>query len=171
MSNIGVLLKQEITRLSRKEVRTELQATRKASAQYRRSIASLKAQVATLGRQVAVLQRRGPAAKAIANTEVETGPKMRFVAKGFKSQRARLGLSAADLGAMIGVTAQSIYNWEQGNARPRAEQLKKIAALRNLGKREVADILEQMAAKEAPKARKRPPSRRASLRKPAESAS
>jgi DNA-binding XRE family transcriptional regulator len=37
---------------------------------------------------------------------------MRFVAKGFKSLRQRLGFSAAQIGKLLGVSEQSIYNWE-----------------------------------------------------------
>jgi DNA-binding transcriptional regulator YiaG len=37
---------------------------------------------------------------------------------------------------------QSVYNWEQGQAAPRTEQLAKIAAVRAMGKREVARRLE-----------------------------
>ena len=52
--------------------------------------------------------------------------------------RQRLGLSAAAMGTLLGVTAQSIYKWEDGKARPRASQLQAIAAARKLGKREAA---------------------------------
>ena len=58
MPNIGALLKQEIVRLSRREIRAQLLATKKASAQSRAYVAALKRQVATLERQVALLHRR-----------------------------------------------------------------------------------------------------------------
>ena len=146
MPNIGTLLKQEIVRLARKESRAEVQATKKASAQHRRHIAALKRQVATLERQVALLQRsvRPPTATA--------SPKpLRFVAKGLKSQRSRLGLSAADYGRLVGVSAQSVYNWEQGNASPRPEQLKIIAAVRAISKREAQARLVQSGGRRARK--------------------
>ncbi len=114
--NIGIVLKQEITRLSRREIRSELQATKKASAQYRRNMAALKRQVASLESQMGQLQRRALAKPAIAIAP--TSGKARFVAKGLKSQRARLGLSAADYGRLVGVSAQSVYNWEQGALKP-----------------------------------------------------
>ena len=133
MPNIGTLLKQEIVRLARKESRGEVQATKKASAQHRRHIAALRRQVDTLERQLALLQRR--AFGSPVGTPKTVAKKLRFVAKGLKSQRSRLGLSAADYGKLVGVSAQSVYNWEQGNATPRSEQLKKIAALRSMSKR------------------------------------
>ncbi len=61
-------------------------------------------------------------------------------------QRERLGLSADDFGKLLGVSAQSIYNWEHEKARPRAEQLSKVAALRGIGKREAKARLEQLGA-------------------------
>jgi hypothetical protein len=106
MPNIGAVLKQEIARLSRREIRGQVEATRKASAQYRRHIATLRRQIATLERQMALLQRRVGNGSAAASGSAESGsegaPKLRFVAKGLKAQRARLGLSAVDYARLVG---------------------------------------------------------------------
>lgn len=51
--------------------------------------------------------------------------------------RKKLGLSAADMGKLIGVSAQSVYHWETGKTKPRASQLKAIAEVRKMGKRAV----------------------------------
>jgi DNA-binding XRE family transcriptional regulator len=154
MPNIGALLKQEIGRLSRREIRGQVQATKKASAQYRRHIAGLRRQVAALERQVALLQRR--VANGSAASSTESAPrKVRFVAKGLKAQRARLGLSAAEYAKLVGVSPQSIYNWEQGHTSPRAEQLAVVAKLRGIGKREAHAHLEELGAKRASRGAKR----------------
>jgi DNA-binding transcriptional regulator YiaG len=154
MPNIGALLKQEIARLSRREIRAQVRPTKKASAQYRRHIAALRRQVATLERQVALLQRRVPD-KAPATPNSSTVRKVRFVARGLKAQRNRLGLSAADYGRLAGVSAQSVYNWEQGHASPRPAQLTLIAALRGFGKREAQRRLEQLDVKSAKRRRRK----------------
>jgi len=146
MPNIGALLKQEIARLSRREIRGQVQAMKRASAQYRRHIAALRRQVATLERQMALIQRRVRDASTAPATGAAT-QKVRFVAKGLKSQRNRLGLSAADYGRLVGVSAQSVYNWEQGHNSPRPEQLTMIAALRGLAKREAQQRLKELRAK------------------------
>src|SRR3954468_22174535 len=52
MPNIAVVLKEEIARLARKEMRAQTQELKKASAQYRTHIASLRKRVETLERQV-----------------------------------------------------------------------------------------------------------------------
>jgi predicted transcriptional regulator len=153
MPNIGALLKQEITRLSRKEVRGQVQATKKAASQHRHDIAALKRQIAALQRQVAQLQRTRVATPPAAS-DGEGGQKVRFVAKGLKSQRSRLGLSAGDYGQLIGVSAQSVYNWEQGHTTPRTPQVRAIAALRGIGKRDAQARLEQLAARRAKRSKK-----------------
>ena len=154
MPNLGAMLKQEIARLSRREVRSVTETTRKAAAQHRRHIAALRRQVAKLERLVAVLQRQRLGASTAVGAS-GAGTKMRFVAKGLKSQRARLGLSAADYGKLVGVSAQSVYNWERGGATPRGDQLARIAGLRAIGKREAMARLEQAGAKAKPAKRKR----------------
>ena len=62
----------------------------------------------------------------------------RFSAKGLAAQRQRLGLSAAEMASLLGVSGQSVYRWEQGKSRPRATQMPAISAMRTMGKREAA---------------------------------
>ncbi len=146
MSNIGTVLREEIVRLSRKECRQQIEPIKKSTTQMRHEVATLKRQVAQLERQVAMLSRKVIDGKP-ATVKVDANTKStRFSAKGLQAQRSRLDLSAADFGKLLGVSAQSIYNWESEKARPRAEQIAKLAALRGLGKREVAARLMQLAA-------------------------
>jgi DNA-binding transcriptional regulator YiaG len=143
MPNIAGVLKEEISRLARKEVRKETDALRKAAAQYRRDIAQMKRRIADLQRKVGPLEKKilkeVPAPAADIDAE-----RVRFSAKGLRSQRQRMGLSAAEYGKLIGVTDQTIYNWEHGTARPRRQQLPLIASMRQLGKREAQARLEQL---------------------------
>jgi DNA-binding transcriptional regulator YiaG len=153
MANIGIVLKEEISRLSRREVRTHVKATKNATAQHRRHIAALKRQVTKLVRQVSLLEQRVLRAPPVAPVD-STTKRMRFVAKGLRSQRDRLGLSAADYGRLVGVSAQSIYNWERGLASPRREQLMSLAAFRVVNKREAQARLQQLSGKDAKARRK-----------------
>jgi DNA-binding transcriptional regulator YiaG len=146
MSNIASVLKEEISRISRKEIRRETSSLKKSSTTYRSEIAALKRRVQELERQLRRASRGGqPAIPAAANEESLT-PGTRFSAKSMASQRRRLGLSAAECGLLIGASAQSVYNWEEGKARPRAQHLPAIFALRNLGRRQANEILESRKA-------------------------
>lgn len=143
MPNIAMVLKEEISRLARKEVRKEMQALRKASGQHRRDIAEMKRRLFELQRKVNPLQKQ--VLKSLPSPAAAESRRVRFTARGLRSQRQRLGLSAADYGKLIGVTGQTIYSWEHGIARPRKGQLPRIAALRHLGKRAAVARLQQAA--------------------------
>jgi len=150
MPNLAAVLKDEVARLARKEIRKQTATMQKASAQYRRDIAALKRKAAGLERQVALLERSTAAQPAQESAPAEQGAKLRFTAKGLRSQRKRLGLSAGAYAKLVGVTAQSIYNWERGSSRPRQSQIAALAALRGIGKKQVAAKLAQLP-KAAPK--------------------
>jgi hypothetical protein len=55
MPNFNAMFKTEVGRLARREVRPDVQATKKAQAQHRRDIAALKREVAGLRLTVALL--------------------------------------------------------------------------------------------------------------------
>ena len=140
MPNIGALLKAEIARLSKREIRKEMVGVKRASAVYRREIAALKREVTVLQRKSAVLERHASQAANNKTSELPDRP-IRFVAKGLRSLRNRLGMSAGQLAIVLGVSAQSVYNWETRKAAPRKEQLAAISALRGMGKREAQSRL------------------------------
>lgn len=60
----------------------------------------------------------------------------RFSPQGLKAHRERLELSAGDYAELVGVSGQTIYNWERGASKPRAQQLAALVAIRGMGKRE-----------------------------------
>lgn len=133
MPNIANVLKSEIARISRRELRAEVSGLRKASANYRREIAELKRQLANLRKDVAAVVK-GTKKPSAAPAELKTAH--RFQAKGLRTLRARLGLSSEAFAKLVGVSAQSIYNWEHGKATPRPTQLAALAAVRKMGKRD-----------------------------------
>lgn len=142
MSAFANQLKDEISRLAKKEIRSETHALKKASAQYRSEIAALKRRVSTLE---AHLKKIGKGRKGLegagASAQDETTA-LRFRKAGFVSLRKKLDLSAGDMAKLLGVSAQSVYHWESGKSRPRASQLQAIAEVRKMGKRAVAAKLD-----------------------------
>lgn len=135
MSSLAQLLKSEIERLARKEVRQQLRkdvhALKKATSQHRSAIAALKRQTQALERAMRELRRlhKGPALKEEATAK---GAPLRFRAAGMATNRKRLGLSGAAFGALVGVSAKSIFDWEQGKSKPKPHNLRAIAALRGI---------------------------------------
>jgi DNA-binding transcriptional regulator YiaG len=156
MSSLATALRSEIVSVTRAILRDEARLL-KAEAATRAEVAALRLRVDTLERLVASLQGHAPRTRAAGvrrnavhlPSVAEPDPAAsthRFSAKGFAKLRQRLGISAAAMGALIGVTAQSIYKWEDGKARPRASQLRAIAEVRKLGKREAAIRLAELDA-------------------------
>jgi DNA-binding transcriptional regulator YiaG len=142
MPNIATVFKSEIARIVRKELRQEFQAAKKAISSHRSQIALLKRQVKFLEQQLKKASK-GAGKAAAAQPEEAEASNLRFSAKGLASQRKRLGLSVAAAAKIMGVSAQSVTNWESGKTRPRDSQLTAIAALRKMGRREVAAKLAQ----------------------------
>jgi DNA-binding transcriptional regulator YiaG len=143
MPNIATVLKEEITRLARKELKANTETLKKAISTYRSEIAALKRRVDQLERGA---KKTAKVVSKVVTREPEgEATRLRFRMDGFKAHRERLGLSAADYAKLIGVSALSVYKWEGGQARPRESYLPAIAAVRKLGKREAAKRLEELA--------------------------
>jgi DNA-binding transcriptional regulator YiaG len=137
MANLASLLKTEISRVARKEVRADTVDLKKAFGVYRAEIAALKRRAQALERELRRLSKAHAKALPV-EAQAQPAQKLRFTAKGLASQRQRLGLSARDCGLFVGASDQSIYKWEEGRARPLAKYLPAIATLRTLGKKEAA---------------------------------
>ena len=136
MGNLIHALRNEITRLAKKETKGQTTALKAASAKYRREIAELKRGTSDLDKRLAYIEKQErKRAKRPPPPELAAGT--RFFPKGLKSHRARLGLSAADYGLLAGVSGKMIYKYERGETKPRRAQVAKLVAVRNLGKREV----------------------------------
>lgn len=142
MPNIASILKAEISRVARKEVRAEIETLKKASVAHRSSIAELRRQVNSLEKELRRVAKGSKRTTTAVDSDNEAaGTKRRFSATRLAAHRAKLGLSAAIYGQLVGVSGQTIYHWEQGKARPRAAQLENLAAVRDLGAREIAERL------------------------------
>lgn len=142
MPNVASVLKDEIARVARRQLRAEIEPLKRASAQYRSSIAVLKRELATLQKQLKKASRAHAKPQDSEGGETES-PRRRFSAARLAAHRNKLGLSATEYGKLAGVSGQSIYKWEQGGTRPRAAQLESLAKVRALGKREARARLEE----------------------------
>ena len=148
MPNIAKVLKEEITRLSRKEAKAAVTPFRKPSVRSRKDMADLKRRMVLLeklGRQLQDRLAKMDAVQPAAPTE----PSARewISGRGIKSLRKRLGLSQSELAKLVGVSEQAVYMWEQkpGMLKFRASTKASLFSVRNLGAREAKKRLEEMA--------------------------
>ncbi len=146
MPNLALALRTEITRLARKEVRSETESLRKTVAGLRVDLASTKRKLRELeAASKRSATRRPPAERSAAmEAPITSMSRLRFSAKGLASNRQRLGLSTEDFGRLVGATGQAVSGWERGVNKPRDKYLPAIAELRTMGKREAAKRLSEL---------------------------
>lgn len=117
MANIDTVLKSEISRLARKQIRAEIEPLKRAALQHRGHVASLRRQVEALEREIkrfAKTGKRMPGGSPDGSQEPSDERPLRFRASGLASHRKRLGLSAADFGKLLGVPVSPCTNGKQG---------------------------------------------------------
>ena len=148
MPNLVAVLKDEIRRLARKEIRLQMGATRRAAVQHRREIAKLKKQLRLQERVVAALKAKGEEPSREQPSEHTGIPDgSRFSARSVRAQRRRLKLSAAQYGKLVGVTAQTVYLWERGKVRPGKAQFAALIEARGLTRREAVQSVQKKTGK------------------------
>ena len=146
MPNVAQVLKEEITRLARKEVRGSFDPLREQVRLLRKTV---RAQQTTINRQerslAKIVEQSGATTGANllapeAQTQAE-GSRARITAASIRRHRHRLGLSQAQLGELVSVSTNSIVRWEQGSSRPRAQYRAALLRLRDLGVKDVRRML------------------------------
>ena len=168
MASLAAALKEEISTLARREVRRQTASEDKAAARITRDIVALKREVQALERDLASVGARQPqssvpskkasgrtppgrrAARKVsaASASAKPSPQGPFSAEALKAHRQRLGLSADNYAKLLGASALSVYNWEQGKTRPRKSSVDAWTAIRRIGKREAAKRLASLKAAE-----------------------
>ncbi len=155
MPNIAVVLKDEISRLARKEIRKEFKQSAERERKLKKTVSELRQRIEQLERAQGKLDRtaqKGVVAGAIKASE-QADEEVRFwvTAKGIRALRAKLKLSQAELGKLIGVTGQTIYQWEHstGKLNVRAAQRGPITDVRKMGVKDARKALSEMGVEKA----------------------
>ena len=142
MPNVGLVLKEEIARLAKKEAKALLAPAAEHFAGLKKAVSELKRKVATLESKVARLEKdASPAPKGIRLPSSEKLDKSRLGPSNILKLRTKLDLTRGEMAALINVSQNSIFLWEKGEAKPREAAKAKIIALRGLGKRKIHKIL------------------------------
>lgn len=152
MANIQQLLNDEIRRLARKEVITLEKELKSQLVELRRTVAEQTRRIKTLEKALAAT---APAAVAVPPREAETAESsksVRVTAQRIIQWRTKLGLKRTQYARLLEVSPLSVAHWENGKSTPRESQKKRIAMLRDMGKKE----LNRLCAEKGIKPRKNP---------------
>ena len=147
MPNLATAIKDEIRRLAKREIKAATSPTKRAVVQYRSDIAKLKREMQSQQKEITFLKSQEH--KRLGQPQVAEAAELdgvRHSARSVRAQRARLKLSAADFGKLVGVSGLTIYNWEHDRVRPGKDNLATLVAIRQLGRREALAKLEVLNA-------------------------
>lgn len=160
MSKLAVTLKEEITRLGRKEARRATGRLKSRLTLLERTVREQRTTLAALTRQLTAFSGRLETAGARAPAK-PAGDGARLSPRLIKALRTRLKLTRSAFGRLTGVSHVAVYLWESGQSKPKEATREAILSLRGLGVREVRRRLgEQATAPAAGRAPRRAPARR-----------
>lgn len=141
MGKIEQVMKYEIVRLAKKQVRAVCVPLGREVRHLRRTVSELRKTVKAFKNFGTEYQAQRLAEKARLEASPDETASARLSAGLIKSLRRRLGLTQGELAALVGVSTAAVGFWEQGAARPKGRNKAAIVALRKLGRREVRKLL------------------------------
>lgn len=156
MAKMEGIIKAEITRLARREVRSVFRPLKREVRQMRVKLSGLSKGIGSLNRMTKELHLEEAQPKLEATPEEVKAS--RLTPDRIRSLRNKLGLSQRGLGILTGVSLGAVQSWEKGKFKPQGEKRAVLVALRRLRKREVRKLLEQQkaSAQEKPKLKAKP---------------
>ncbi len=150
MGKLEGIIKDEIIRLAKREMRMKF-------VPLRRDVHSLKITASQLHKSVLSLQRfvsqqqkqMGP--KPVPEVTLEDMKKARFSPRLIKSLRKHLGVSQRELAKLAGVTGGTVFHWEKGKFEPKDDKKKILVGLRKLGRQNARTLLAEKREETTPK--------------------
>jgi len=148
MSTLAQTIKNEIKRISRREIGLALSKFRKDHIALKKRLAEQKGKLSAIEKENKELSKK--LTGLIQNRRVEAGSapeaeQVAIYARGIKSLRSRLGLSQTSLAKLVGMNSISISHWEKKSGKitiRKPEVIKMLTELKGMKKREVAARLE-----------------------------
>ena len=133
MPTLATLLKEEISKIVRKEVQDQVRELKKTVARLEKMPPPAKAK-AKAPAKPAVAK---PAAKVSKASTGDKRKQLRISPNTIKKHRKRLKLSQADLGKLLNVSTNTVLRWEAGSSKPRSKHLPRLDQLRTISKRDL----------------------------------
>ena len=144
MAKLESIIKSEITRLAKREVRSTFRPLRK-------EVWGMKLKLSNLIKNFTVFDRLAKEISKAKSTEpkLEASPEevkaSRLTPERISNLRKKLGISQRELGVLVGATIGAVLSWEKGKFKPRGDKKAALVALRKLRKRQVRKMLTEKA--------------------------
>ena len=149
MPNIAIILREEISKIARKEVKDQVRELKQTVREQRDAIARLEKQLGPAKSKAAAKPTAAkpttakPAAKTSKAPAGDKRKQPRIAPDTIKKHRKRLKISQAELGKLLNVSTNTVLRWEAGTSKPRNKHLPGLAQLRSTSLRELKQQLGQ----------------------------
>ena len=146
MPNYTAVLNEEIARIARKEVKTVCEPLAAKVIEQKRKISDQGKIIAELEKKVDLLEEILGFEDIIDASDIteEEVAKSRVTPKYISSLRAKHELSRNEMAVLLDINPNSIYLWESGRATPRTDAKAKLIKMKQMGKREIKQLIEEI---------------------------
>ena len=143
MSKLDVVLREEIRRLARREFKAFAEPLLASNKRLREEVRALRSELATR----TVKAKRAVRVERVQQALAAEGdqPKRRWSGPRLRAWREKNALSGVKVAALLGVSSQTLYNWEMQKSKPDAAALAALAGLRSLRKRDLHEAVASSA--------------------------
>ncbi len=157
MGKIESILKSEILRLTKRELRAAFLPLKREVRGIRLGLSRLSKTFKPIDRLAREQMRQEEEEKLKLEASMEEAKSSRFTPERIRLLRNKLGISQKELGFLTGVTMGAVASWEKGKFRPNLDKRGILVALRKQRKRDVKKILlsRRMQAEKTPPRRRK----------------
>jgi len=147
MANVMKVLKEEIARVARSEIKSALDPIKSVNASQRKYIADLRKQIAQLEKDIKQLEKMVAKKADGQEDQPEESARGWVTAQGIRSMRKRLRLSQKAFSQLAGVSLPTVATWEAKKKGKltirRKEVFVRLQQIKEMGIREANQILEK----------------------------
>ena len=142
MGKIEGVLREEIQRLARKEIRQQVDPLRKENRELKRRLVKLERLAKPITRELKKEKEAKLERLADLRASEEEVKSARINPEWVVNLRSKLNLSQAELAQLIGISVSGVRTWEYGSSSPTGARREALVALRKLGRRDVKKLME-----------------------------
>lgn len=141
MGKIESIIKSEIQRLAKREVRSTFRPLRKEVWGMKLKLSNLLKNFTVVSRLVKEQAKQYEEKKLTLEASPEEVKASRLTPERIRRLRNKLGISQRELGILAGASLGAVLSWEKGKFKPRGDKKAALVALRKVRKRDVRKML------------------------------
>lgn len=146
MPNYTAVLNEEIARIARKEIKNVFEPLSAKVIEQKKKISEQSKTIDDLEKRLDILEDLLGLEDIIDTSDIteEEIEKSRITPKYISKLRSKHELSRNEMATLLDINPNSIYLWESGRATPRNDAKAKLIKMKQMGKREVKELIEEL---------------------------